>query len=423
MSTVLNKNYWYINGKPYDLNDYVDRHPGGKELILLGKGRECTELFNSMHSAYPGSLDTALSTLSRYQVDETRQNEELDESLFTWNADGLHATVRDRFHKDVKNPKADTTFWCVAFSEIALHLFLIYQWIFNGSLIAALSSGFVSASLGFMLFHTGGHSGLSKFSPVNRFWYKTYGNYVLGFFSGLWDVHHNYGHHCYTNIYRKDPDVINSSMFIRKNLAQRKKLLHSVQWITAFVLLIFLPNQWLGQVIQYYISRVKKKVFGVPLVHSEKLRRWPYIRYVLMCLSIMFCLIWNYGFIYAFLSMYLYSFGLGFAYWACVFPNHDTYASKQSTIKDVQGEHPDWGVHQITHSSNVKMPYWLSYITGGMNYQIEHHLFPSVHPRHYPKISSIVAEECKSRGIQYKVYPTWFHAFADYVKHLWILSK
>jgi Cytochrome b involved in lipid metabolism len=40
---------WTIHGKDYDLSDFVERHPGGKEAILLGRGRDCTALYESYH--------------------------------------------------------------------------------------------------------------------------------------------------------------------------------------------------------------------------------------------------------------------------------------------------------------------------------------------------------------------------------------
>jgi cytochrome b involved in lipid metabolism len=40
---------WWIHGDGYDLNEFVSRHPGGFEAILLGKGRDCTALAESYH--------------------------------------------------------------------------------------------------------------------------------------------------------------------------------------------------------------------------------------------------------------------------------------------------------------------------------------------------------------------------------------
>jgi cytochrome b involved in lipid metabolism len=50
----LNKNLWWINGNGYDLQEFVNRHPGGREAILLGKGRDCTALVESYHAFSSG---------------------------------------------------------------------------------------------------------------------------------------------------------------------------------------------------------------------------------------------------------------------------------------------------------------------------------------------------------------------------------
>jgi fatty acid desaturase (delta-4 desaturase) len=58
----------------------------------------------------------------------------------------------------------------------------------------------------------------------------------------------------------------------------------------------------------------------------------------------------------------------------------------------------DWGVQQVLTSAN-----WGgvigNFFTGGLNLQIEHHLFPAISFMHYPAIAAIVADECKKRGI------------------------
>ena len=46
---VTSDNIWWIHGNGYDLTKFVERHPGGQEAILLGRGRDCTALFESYH--------------------------------------------------------------------------------------------------------------------------------------------------------------------------------------------------------------------------------------------------------------------------------------------------------------------------------------------------------------------------------------
>jgi linoleoyl-CoA desaturase len=60
----------------------------------------------------------------------------------------------------------------------------------------------------------------------------------------------------------------------------------------------------------------------------------------------------------------------------------------------------------------------ISWFTGGLNYQIEHHLFPKVSHVHYPAISQIVKSTAKEFGIQYHEYRTFFSAVASHYAHL-----
>jgi linoleoyl-CoA desaturase len=75
----------------------------------------------------------------------------------------------------------------------------------------------------------------------------------------------------------------------------------------------------------------------------------------------------------------------------------------------------DWAELQIRTSANWSVadddPYWQTfwlYVTGGLNFQIEHHLFPSVSHVHYPAIARVVRDVCRDHAIPYTAYPSWF---------------
>lgn len=77
---------------------------------------------------------------------------------------------------------------------------------------------------------------------------------------------------------------------------------------------------------------------------------------------------------------------------------------------------------QVTTSSNVGGS-WLCFMNGGLNYQIEHHLFPRIQHSHYPKIAPIVKDFCKSKGITYVHFPTISENISSCVKHLAYLGQ
>lgn len=416
--------YWYVHGQAYDLSKYVDWHPGGKEQMMDLRGRDCTEMVYSMHAL--ASVEKVHKILAKYKVEIPKSEEP---EIFVWSEDHVYGTLKKRVNEYFTTlgggdaHKSNTLFWVITACEAAIQVLLFYWWICGGSYISPLIAGIVTTSIGFMLFHTAGHNGISKNPKVNTFWYNLYANYILCFTAKLWNIHHNYGHHSYTNIHRKDPDVSNALAFIRKSPHQTLKPQHERQWYVAYLLLVFMPNQWFGQVVQYFLSTMRGKIFGMPLIQKEERAKSQFLGFAILAAIVVTSVYLFQGLLFALITTYLYSFGVGFMYWACVFPNHDTDDTEQASMEEVIKNGADWGEHQIRSSSDFWLPDWLGYFIGGMNYQIEHHLFPTVHPRHYPAIAKMVQDECKKRNIPYTNYPSWFHALYSNFKHLRRMSR
>jgi len=81
----------------------------------------------------------------------------------------------------------------------------------------------------------------------------------------------------------------------------------------------------------------------------------------------------------------------------------------------VHGENRDWGVHQLLTSHNYSVGFMPAlYVSGGLNYQIEHHLFPSVHCKHYPALADIVQQTAKEFNLPYNSSPNFYDSV---VKH------
>jgi len=414
--------YWYVKGIPYDLTNFCAIHPGGNDQLVTLQGRDCTEMVQSMHSMV--SLEKVYPIMEKYRVKDAPPLSNYPD-IFTWNDDGIYAALRKRVKNHYESLgsndtyKSDAKFWVICLLGFALFGYLMSQWVFTGSYVAAFATGHVMVCLGFMMFHAGGHCALSKNPAVNTFWYRLWANYILGFIDKLWDIHHNFAHHGYTNVYKLDPDLSTWATFIRKTEHKKLKAQHRIQQFTTF-LVIFFPNQWFGQVLGYFLATSSKKVFGVPLFEKQQ-DKTPFYRYFAIVSVIVATLIKMHGFQYAFWSSYIFSVGSGLTYWGCVFPNHDTDLSEQSD--KIRAKNVDWGEHQIRHTANFKIYDALSYCVGGMNFQIEHHLFPTIHPRHYPTIAKFVQEECKKRDIPYHLHSSWFDALRGHYRHLVAMSK
>jgi linoleoyl-CoA desaturase len=84
----------------------------------------------------------------------------------------------------------------------------------------------------------------------------------------------------------------------------------------------------------------------------------------------------------------------------------------------------EWAIHQLKTTANFATGNrFISWWVGGLNYQIEHHLFPRISHIHYPAISAIIRNACAEFNIPYLEHPHMRLAIASHVRHLRSLSR
>ena len=84
----------------------------------------------------------------------------------------------------------------------------------------------------------------------------------------------------------------------------------------------------------------------------------------------------------------------------------------------------DWAIHQLNTTVNFSRENrWLSWYVGGLNFQIEHHLFPRISHVHYPALSGIVKSTAEEFGIPYLENKTFSQALQSHVMHLKQLGR
>lgn len=87
-------------------------------------------------------------------------------------------------------------------------------------------------------------------------------------------------------------------------------------------------------------------------------------------------------------------------------------------------EKPDWAIHQVCTTADFATENrFLHWLLGGLNSQIEHHLFPRISHIHYPAVSAYVKETCKEYGIVYNEYRSMLAAFVSHLVHLYRLGR
>lgn len=419
----MDPNLWYFYGKGYDLakRGFLNpgEHPGGEFVLRAVKGRECSILLETVHAPF-GKIK-AKKLLESFGAPEHQVK---FEPVFEFKEDGLYAeiceAVKERFKKDgIKDYKSTNAFWVFIWILALVNVYSCYHYFVKGSPFYAAVFAFSNIGLGFSCFHTAGHQAQSKNPRVNYICYYILGNVMGGFFTNVWDGHHNYLHHAYTSIPDLDPDTDVGWNAVRKHDVQGKKPIHRIQRWFAFVYFVLFPGYWFLQVGNYLMAPLKHKIYGQALTKYEYSFQpsWClFFAYYISLISLSLCL--N-GFLATLVSTLVYCFMANFSYWAFVFPNHDVEGTDDPLSNEVKNKKRDWAEQQIRGSANFDSRcFLLSWFMGGLDYQIEHHLFPSIHSIYYPVISEVIRPICKKHGIPYLMYPSWFHSLLSNMRKI-----
>jgi linoleoyl-CoA desaturase len=95
----------------------------------------------------------------------------------------------------------------------------------------------------------------------------------------------------------------------------------------------------------------------------------------------------------------------------------------KTDLTDPSAIESEWAVHQLQTTANfATRSRILTWLLGGLNFQVEHHLFPRISHVHYPAISRIVKETCAEFNVQYQEFRTFADALGAHVRHLKRLS-
>ncbi len=281
--------------------------------------------------------------------------------------------------------------------------------------------GCVVAAIGFNVMHDGAHGSFSKYKWVNHF--AAFSLNILGGNSFMWNMKHNVIHHAYTNVDGVDDDI-DIQPWMRMSETQKKYKLHKYQHMYFWFLYSLLYIFWIF--VLDYMKYFKSKVGSMPL---KKMTIGDHLVF------------WGFKLFHAFLFVALPIYMIGFTDWVIGFIIFTCVAGfvlslvfqLAHTVEDTQFPHAnaatglmedEWAIHQIKTTANfANRNKLVSWLVGGLNFQIEHHLFPKISHVHYPAISKIIRSACEEYGIRYIEYPRVRLAVASHVAHLRQLGK
>ena len=269
----------------------------------------------------------------------------------------------------------------------------------------SVSLGLAAAAIGFCIMHDANHRGYSTKLTANRV--AAHSLDLIGGSSYVWAAKH-LAHHAYTNVADHDPDI-DALPFARFEPTQKRHPWHRYQHVYMWLLYAFVTIRWQFATDFTFIARgtagrskfkrprgwnllglVFGKVFFVGWAIAIPLALHPTLVVVLV-----------FTLVSAVASLAL---TVTFQLSHCL----------EETTTLAPGDHPagnptkpEWHIHQIEATANFAQANpAIVWYTGGLNHQIEHHLFPRVPHTLYPQLAVIVRQVALEHGIAYHSHPT-----------------
>ena len=305
---------------------------------------------------------------------------------------------------------------------------LILTDLFSGSLLAfyglwiIMGLGLAGCGLGIM--HDACHGALSKNQSVNNFIgfiINLVGGYAL-----TWKIQHNVLHHSYTNIDGYDEDI-DPSGIMRFSPHQPVKSFYRFQVIYAWFFYGLMTFAWATVKDFAQLTRYDKK--GLLKTQNTTLAKEMTklvilkLLYYAVFVGLPF-LVLDIAWYHILLGWFCMHFTAGLIL-ACIFqPAHVVPSSEFPLPDKTNNVEGDWAKHQLLTTANfAPSNRILSWYIGGLNYQIEHHLFPNISHVHHRKLSPIVKKTAEEFGLPYYSQRTYRGALMNHAKMLYKLRK
>lgn len=276
-------------------------------------------------------------------------------------------------------------------------------------LLCGFSLAVAMGGIGFSIAHDSNHGALSDRKWANALGALAYE--LLGASSFIWRWKHNILHHSFTNVSGFDSDI-DSEPFLRLSPHQRRRWFHRFQVVYAWLLYAFLVAQWqfISDFRGIFQGRIGRQKFKAPrgrevsVFWGGKLFFLTWVFIVPALFHPFWMVLVAYAGVSAVLSVIM----------SIVF--QVAHVSPESEfIRPIPGPGNTLGREWARHQAEATVDFarenrLLSWYLGGLNFQIEHHLFPKICHFNYPLIAPVVEETCAEFGVKYASIPTFTQA-------------
>jgi len=405
------RNMWHMYGKCYDFKSFAKEHPGGENALMAARGLpDATALFESYHPTIPKL------SLAKYEQGKSL-NVIRTEHGYTYERDGFYDKVKTRVKQAMIEAGHGRGYWK---GGVFTYMFSVFHFsvLIYMRYILAMSTPTCACTLAAMAVVTGIFRGLmitrdahasSHFayssSPfVNTLVYRL-SMMAMGGSAEHWTNQHIQRHHIETSIIPIDYDTMYP---VKRVLSSYKPLwFHKYQHVYMWLLYPITMFAWtVGDLVYAFHPRVPldAKMKSLSISTFFMLHAWvmPF-----------FCLPAATAAWFVMLEIWVSSifFSMQFVV------NHEVEGTHGHST------HMDWGAYQTRSSHDYAVTSWLwCNLSGGLNNQIAHHLFPSVHFRHYMLITDVIRQVCKEEGVEFQHSDSLLGALQKHQEHLYIMG-
>lgn len=338
----------------------------------------------------------------------------------------LNSRVSQYFKKTGQSRHANSVMFIKTIVMFAI-LIIPYSFIYvidNGWILMALYFiiGFGVTGIGFSVQHDANHGAYSKNPLINKI--LGYSLNIIGANATNWKIQHNVFHHSYTNIDTHDEDI-RPRFILRFTPHAILKSFHKFQYIYAWVLYGFMTLSWI--LFKDFAQFVGYQKTGILAKHVPLTKAWSWLIFTKLIyygyIIVLPVLLTPFSFVQVLLGFLLMHYVAGVFLGIVFQPAHvmevnDYPIAAENLIEE------NWMVHQLRTTCNFAGNNSIfSWFVGGLNYQIEHHLFPNICHVHYHKLAPIVEKTAKEFGFPYHNFGTFGKALIGHRNMLFALGR
>jgi len=284
------------------------------------------------------------------------------------------------------------------------------------ALVLAVSLGLSTAAVGFNIQHDGGHHAYSNHRWINRVMAMTLD--MLGGSSYVWARKHNSIHHSFANITGQDDDI-NLGLLGRLSPHQKRLKFHRLQHFYLWVLYGFLPVKW--HLFDDFRNLVTGRIAGHRFPRPKGWDLLIFIGGKVFFYSLAFVIPLLLHPAWVVLVFYMATTYVQGLVLSVVFQMAHCVEEADFPLprEDTGRMETSWAAHQVeTTVDFARRNRLLSWFIGGLNFQIEHHLFPQICHVHYAALAPLVEETCAEFGLTYAAHETFLAGVASHFRWL-----